>query len=614
MFSSLRTRLIAICVFVIVFAILIVVAANYFTVRQHTLTALDGQMQQLSDSHAGGIAAWVRAKRAVVKSVTLNIDAPDPLPFLSAADQAGTFDNVYIGHADKRFAFSRPQGIPADYDPTGRPWYIAAAHSGKPVLTAPYVDAATGKLVVTFAEPASVEGQLQGVAGADILLDNVVKAVIAIKPTPHSFAFLLDGNGMVIAHPDPIMTMKPVSQLNPELTPQKLAAMAHAHQNAVVQLGGRGAMLHVSPIEGTDWLLAIALDSSEATQTLSALLSTSAGTALLVIALAALLLTLLVASALKRLQTARDAMQDIASGDGDLTLRLDERGSDELAQIGSAFNRFIGKIGAMLVEIRAASELVKVAAQEIASGNLDLSSRTEQQASSLEETAASMEELTSTVKQAQDNVHQANLLAGSASAMAQKGGAVVAQVITTMAAIDTSAKKIADILGVIDGIAFQTNILALNAAVEAARAGEQGRGFAVVAAEVRSLAQRCASAAKEIKMLIGDSVASVEAGSTLVGQAGTAMEDVAASARQVTDIMKEIAAAGREQRVGMEQINQAIAQMDQVTQQNAALVEQAAAAADSLQDQATSLTHIIQVFKLDEHGKQVRLSSQNRAR
>ena len=600
MFSSLRTRLIAICVFVIVLAMLIVVAANYFTVRQHTLSAIDSQMQQLSASHAADIANWVSSKRAVVKSITLNIDAQDPLPLLKAADQAGTFDNAYIGYADKRFAFSRPEGIPADYDPTSRPWYMAAAQSGKPVLTAPYIDAATGKLVVTFAEPANAQGILTGVAGADVLLGNVIKTVMAIKPTPRSFAFLLDGNGKIIAHPNPAMTMKPVSDLNPALTAQKLAAMAHALENDPVQLDGRSAMLHVEAIAGTDWLLAIVLDSSEATQALTSLLSTSAVTALLVMALAALLLTALVARALRRLQTARDAMEDIASGDGDLTRRLDQLGTDELAQIGSAFNRFIVKIGAMLVEIRCASDMVKVAAQEIASGNLDLSTRTEQQASVLEETAASMEELTSTVKQAEDNVHQANLLASSASAMTQKGGAVMSQVITTMGAINASSKKIVDIISVIDGIAFQTNILALNAAVEAARAGEQGRGFAVVATEVRNLAQRCTAAAKEIKMLIDNSVSSVQAGSVLVDQAGSAMDDVATGIRQVTDIMSEIALAGREQRVEIEQINQAIAQMDQVTQQNAALVEQAAAAADSLQDQASSLTQIISVFKLDD--------------
>src|SRR5690606_4868110 len=231
--------------------------------------------------------------------------------------------------------------------------------------------------------------------------------------------------------------------------------------------------------------------------------------------------------------------------------------------------------------------------------NMDLSSRTEQQAASLEETASSMEELTSTVKQNEDNARQANQMAISASEVAVRGGTVVSEVVDTMGSIDASARKIVDIIGVIDGIAFQTNILALNAAVEAARAGEQGRGFAVVAAEVRSLAQRSAAAAKEIKHLIDDSVNKVDQGSKLVATAGSTIQEVVDSVRHVTDIMGEIMAASQEQSAGIEQVNTAISQMDQVTQQNAALVEEAAAAAASLQEQASGLTSAVSIFKLN---------------
>jgi len=252
-------------------------------------------------------------------------------------------------------------------------------------------------------------------------------------------------------------------------------------------------------------------------------------------------------------------------------------------------------------EVRNGTDTIATASNEIAAGNLNLSSRTEQQASSLQETAASMEQLTSTVKQNADNASQANQLAVSASEVAVHGGKVVTQVVSTMGSINASSKKIVDIIGVIDGIAFQTNILALNAAVEAARAGEQGRGFAVVAAEVRNLAQRSASAAKEIKALIDDSVAKVNVGSKLVDQAGSTMEEIVTSIRRVTDIMGEITAASHEQTAGIDQINQAVSQMDQVTQQNAALVEEAAAAAASLQDQAATLAEVVSAFKLDSH-------------
>ncbi|MGV8899488.1 MAG: methyl-accepting chemotaxis protein [Burkholderiaceae bacterium] len=271
---------------------------------------------------------------------------------------------------------------------------------------------------------------------------------------------------------------------------------------------------------------------------------------------------------------------------------------DDSTSLLFAMNAMRDNLSKIVSEVRSGTDTIATASSQIAAGNLDLSSRTEQQASSLEETAASMEELTSTVKQNADNALQANQLAVSASDVAIKGGAVVSQAVDTMGSINASAKKIVDIIGVIDGIAFQTNILALNAAVEAARAGEQGRGFAVVATEVRSLAQRSAGAAKEIKALIGDSVEKTDIGTKLVNQAGVTMKEVVDSIKRVADIMSEITAASQEQSIGIEQVNQAIGQMDQVTQQNAALVEQAAAAAASLQDQAGNLSQVVHVFKL----------------
>ncbi|CAL60254.1 putative Methyl-accepting chemotaxis protein [Herminiimonas arsenicoxydans] len=289
---------------------------------------------------------------------------------------------------------------------------------------------------------------------------------------------------------------------------------------------------------------------------------------------------------------------------GDLTSRLETKRTDEIGLLLRAVNSIGQGLANVVWNIRHGTETLATETREIAAGNLDLSSRTEQQASSLEETASAMEEMTSTVKENAANAEQANALAHTAAEVAIKGGNVVAEVVHTMDSINQSSKKIADIISVIDGIAFQTNILALNAAVEAARAGEQGRGFAVVASEVRNLAQRSSAAAREIKTLIEDSVSKVQSGSKLVAHAGATMDEVVSSIQRVDNIMGEISSASREQSIGIEQVNQAIAQMDQVTQQNAALVEQAAASAESLQNQTTELNNVVSVFtiKSGSHG------------
>jgi methyl-accepting chemotaxis protein len=285
--------------------------------------------------------------------------------------------------------------------------------------------------------------------------------------------------------------------------------------------------------------------------------------------------------------------------EGDLSIAIDTKSSDR-GSLLSEMKQMRNSLVDIVSQVRRGTHTITTASREIAAGNVDLSSRTELQASSLEKTASAMEELTSTVKQNADNAREANQLAATASDVARKGGEVVSQVVGTMGEINSSASKIADIIGVIDGIAFQTNILALNAAVEAARAGEQGRGFAVVASEVRNLAQRSAAAAKEIKTLIGDSVEKIGRGSKLVGQAGVTMEEVVDSVKRVTDIMSDIAAASAEQSAGIEQVNLSIIEMDGMTQQNAALVEEAAAAFQSLQDQAAELQRVVSIFKLAE--------------
>ena len=462
--------------------------------------------------------------------------------------------------------------MPDGYVGTARPWYKEAAAANKAVVTAPYVDATTGKLTITFAEPVSESGSLVAVVGTDMHLDSVTRKVNGIRATNKSFAFLLDDAGNILAYANAELVLKPATAIAPALTTSLMAGLAQSGGHTEVDVSGATQLVYAARVEGTPWMLGIAVDKADAQASLRELLQ----------------LEVLI------------ALADIASGEGDLTRRMDATGKDELAQIALAFNQFADKIAAVLLQIRVAAENVRLATTEIAAGNRDLSDRTEQQASSLEETAAAMEELTATVQQNASNAQQARQLAHAASDVAAHGGEVVGQVVQTMGGIEAASRKIEAIISVIDGIAFQTNILALNAAVEAARAGEQGRGFAVVASEVRTLAGRSAEAAKEIKGLIEDSVTQVASGSRQVQEAGATMAQVVDSIRQVNTVVAEISSASQEQSTGIAEVGTAITHMDQATQQNAALVEEATAAAQSLQQQAHSLADVVAGFKLPQ--------------
>jgi methyl-accepting chemotaxis protein len=394
-----------------------------------------------------------------------------------------------------------------------------------------------------------------------------------------------------------------VSAIEPVIALRRAAAEGNLDAVVAAEQAGKGKAAMdamralLSDIGKTEsMLLAQRTDEAAALKTRTTVVLLGGGA--VAVLLAAVLAILLTRNITVPLAEAVALAQRVAQGD--LSSDIVVRSQDETGELMAALRDMNAALVRIVGEVRGGTEMIATASSQIAAGNMDLSSRTEQQASSLEETASSMEELTAAVKQNADNALAARSLASAASSVAVKGGAVVSEVVQTMGSINASSRKIADIIGVIDGIAFQTNILALNAAVEAARAGEQGRGFAVVATEVRNLAQRSASAAKEIKGLIDDSVEQVGAGNKLVDQAGATMQDVVDSVQRLSAIIGEITDASEEQRLGIEQVNEAISQMDQVTQQNAALVEEAAAAANAMQDQAAQLSHAVQVFRLKD--------------
>ncbi|MFS2019103.1 methyl-accepting chemotaxis protein [Massilia sp. CT11-108] len=483
--------------------------------------------------------------------------------------------------------------------PGANDWYDIPKATRKVFFTEPYGYAVNGKNIMmsSLVAPILVKGEFRGVASADFQLTHLGEILGKIKVIDGGGLSLVSNGGLYASHPDTSRNGKKAD----DLPPAALAAVRAGETYEYIDTAGVVHLLQPLRLHPdlAPWAVKLSFPRAVATASARQLMGYSLFASLVCAIVAAIVMVTVQRRLTRPLRVLGATMTDLATGNADLNARLDANGTDELARIAAGFNGFVTKIQEVLVQVRASAGSVAAASVEISQGNMDLSGRTEQQAGALEETAASMEQLTSTVGQNADNARQANQLALSASETARRGGAVVAEVVETMAAIDTASRKVVDIIGVIDSIAFQTNILALNAAVEAARAGEQGRGFAVVASEVRGLAQRSAAAAKEIKALIGDASGKVEAGSALVRDAGRTMDDVVSSVRRVSDIVAEISAASAEQSTGIGQVNQAIVQMDGTTQQNAALVEEAAAAADSLQQQADLLVSLVGQFKLE---------------
>ncbi|MFJ1258588.1 methyl-accepting chemotaxis protein [Cupriavidus sp. CuC1] len=597
--SSLRTRIVLITSATVVCALALSGAATYGIVRANMTATMESDLSAVASGNTLAIEQWVTAKALAVKTAAEVVEKGDPTGLVKFMGTASGFPVTTIGWTDKSY-YSSSTTTPKDYDPTTRPWYKGALAAGKLTVTKPYGDVSTRVPYVSFAAPLIRDGATIGAVSGAVPLEGVREVVKAIHPTASSLAFVVASDGQVIAHPDANQMLKPVSEVTAALTPAMLEKLVRASAPLEVEIQGLPKLLKAQAVAGTDWYLVIALDKAEATVGLRGVVS-AMGIALVLLTLAALgIATFFTAKAFRRLSRVRDAMDTIGTGGGDLTRRLDVVGNDEVAQISASFNAFVEKIGAVLIDVRASVQGMTSATGEIEAGNRDLSHRTEASASNLQETSAALTQLASSVKQTAEAAEQATQLATDASATAARDGEVVSGAVRIMDEIARSSGRITEIIGVIDSIAFQTNILALNAAVEAARAGEQGRGFAVVAGEVRTLAQRSATAAQEIKGLIESSVASVSSGTERVQAAGSTMTEIVKDIEHVRRIITEIHGAVSEQNTGIGQLDQSVSEMDQATQQNAALVEESAAASSMLSDQAQELARTVARFQLRE--------------
>lgn len=597
MIKTIRARVTAAGIAIVVSVLMLNTFLNYTVALRNNNQLIDASLSSLSASHARALADWIDLKMKNIESLKDEALLADPVPFFQSIIDSSGFANIYVGFTNKTTRFVGRADVPLDYDATERPWYLQAVSSGQTIVTEPYQDVATGDLVVTFASPIIQNGTLIGVVAGDISMDLVINNILSINPAEKSYGMLINRSGTIIAHPDASMTLKPITSISPKFDMSRLLL---GKGNKEVEIAGRSTLLQSKNVEGTDWQVLVVMDEEVMNEGSNWMLKLSLLSLVVLAGISAVIISLIMGRALGRLAQVRDSMRAISSGDADLTQRLPVEGSDEVSQISAAFNHFVDNLSGMMCQIRDTSMSVHTASNEIAVGNRDLSERTESAAASLQQTASSLEEITATVAQSADSARQAGSIAESASNAAEHGGEVVNKVLGTMGDIEKASDKISDIISVIDGIAFQTNILALNAAVEAARAGEQGRGFSVVASEVRSLAQRCSHAAKEIKELIETTVNSVMSGACQVKEANDAMSNIISNVANVTHIMKEIQDATAVQMMGINEINQAVHQLDGLVQQNASMVEESASAASALQGQAQDMTDIVGRFRIEK--------------
>lgn len=600
-------------------------AVLYGQMRQLLLDGLSNQISLASSGYSVAIRDWVAAKSQEIAAGAELAKQPDPTPMFQQIAKGGGFDLVYAGYADKHTVFSSPQQLPEGYDPTGRPWYQQAVTAGKVIMTAPYEDASTKQLVVSFAAPSKEGGSVVGVVAGDINLSNVVKTVLSIK-LDDGYGFLIGRNGAILAHPDAQLAMKPATQLAAGLSADRLPEMSNPKQLAEIEVGGQSKFVRLIAIDGADFYLGIIIDKAKATAPLTQLLSVSIGIMVLVALIMLPLASLVLGRMTRGLLQVRDVMREIASGGGDLTRRIPVAGNDEIAQLAGAFNQFLDQLRQMFLDVKHESERLTDGVGEMTEVVHKLAAESAQLSDTSSSNAATIEQITVSIAHIADNATDADKLVSHTGEISLKSADTIGRVANEVGksansveslagmlnGLGARSKEISGIAGVIKDIANQTNLLALNAAIEAARAGEQGRGFAVVADEVRKLAERTAQATVQITAMIGavsnetgqavasmhETVATVSRGVELSRQAAGDIQAIQVQMDSVVTKMREIALSTNEQ----QQATQAMAQSaEQVTvrigESDAALQVARTTLAD-LNDLAGTMRGLIANFRL----------------